>query len=397
MDYARNSKDPVRDWQITSRLEETYQVSEWVGQSRFSYHYNPGHTTAVDSVTAEAYIPDMLTWMPASKTEITWDANYEFIQEGLYIYQYMGMSIPMIRFVASYDDQDRLTAYVVNSFDFGSSVWSPIMRMMWVYDSSTTFEYYEWNAGDDEPDTWGHSTFTFDGQGRIQTDTFQVSSDSLNWANENQTTYTYHPHDTTTGSTFIYNMSHYLPATMINESFGYLGMLNSITETDWDGISWVNSELETFTWDGNDLLQEYLVQLWDANTWSNSEKKEYTYDEHGNNILVVHYYEDGRTWLYNFRETITWSQNVSNNEQVLPVSDFSLSVYPNPFIDNVEINTAGKEIREVNYQIYNLKGQLVKEIVPHGNERVVWNGKDDNFLKARSEGNTATAKILKIK
>jgi hypothetical protein len=134
-------------------------------------------------------------------------------------------------------------------------------------------------------------------------------------------------------------MSHYLPATMINESFGYLGMLNSITETDWDGISWVNSELETFTWDGNDLLQEYLVQLWDANTWSNSEKKEYTYDEHGNNILVVHYYEDGRTWLYNFRETITWSQNVSNNEQVLPVSDFSLSVYPNPFIDNVEINT----------------------------------------------------------
>ena len=56
--------------------------------------------------------------------------------------------------------------------------------------------------------------------------------------------------------------------------------------------------------------------------------------------------------------------------------------YPNPFNPTTTINYSLKENSKVSLNIYNIKGQKVKQLVsdqlPAGQHSVIWNGKDDN-------------------
>jgi hypothetical protein len=63
-------------------------------------------------------------------------------------------------------------------------------------------------------------------------------------------------------------------------------------------------------------------------------------------------------------------------------------IYPNPFNPNANIHFAIKDKGNVNIDIYNIKGQKVKnmanEIMEKGSHQVVWNGTDD---KGKPAGN----------
>ena len=88
----------------------------------------------------------------------------------------------------------------------------------------------------------------------------------------------------------------------------------------------------------------------------------------------------GRLNIYN---SINLMPVVSVSEDNLPISPIKLSNYPNPFNPSTtisfDINTEINEDSEL--IIYNLKGQLIKElpVILSGVEgSVVWNGNDDN-------------------
>jgi len=86
--------------------------------------------------------------------------------------------------------------------------------------------------------------------------------------------------------------------------------------------------------------------------------------------------------------------------------------YPNPFNPRTRINYTLRENSEVTIDIYNIKGQKVKQLVsgirqqPEGQHSVIWNGKDDNnkpvssgiyFYKLKTENYEKTKRMVLLK
>ncbi|MEA2103892.1 MAG: NosD domain-containing protein [Candidatus Cloacimonadota bacterium] len=75
---------------------------------------------------------------------------------------------------------------------------------------------------------------------------------------------------------------------------------------------------------------------------------------------------------------LTRSDENTNNEP----SPFNLNNYPNPFNPTTTISFMQPKKSEINLTIYNLKGQMVKNLIrgetPEGLQKVIWDGNDEN-------------------
>ncbi len=109
--------------------------------------------------------------------------------------------------------------------------------------------------------------------------------------------------------------------------------------------------------------------------------------------------------IYVFREELVGisSENVSNKTR-------SLSIYPNPFNPETNIDYSVKEEASVEIYVYNMKGQKVKNLVNKsvsaGDHSVVWHGDSDSgssvssgvyFVKMITGNNIETRKIVLMK
>ena len=106
---------------------------------------------------------------------------------------------------------------------------------------------------------------------------------------------------------------------------------------------------------------------------------------------------------------IVLSASTANDDELAsPVS--TLGAYPNPFNPSTTISFATVAAQPVHITVYNLKGQLVRnlanETMSVGTHEVVWNGKDDNgsemssgiyFVRLQHSGQTRTIKVLMTK
>ncbi len=98
------------------------------------------------------------------------------------------------------------------------------------------------------------------------------------------------------------------------------------------------------------------------------------------------------------------------DDDVEPVTDLNATNYPNPFNPKTTIQFNNPQAGEVTVDIYNLKGQLVKNLVnrdmEQGVHKIVWNGTNNAnnisasgvyFYKIKSGNATATKKIILMK
>ena len=101
---------------------------------------------------------------------------------------------------------------------------------------------------------------------------------------------------------------------------------------------------------------------------------------------------------------------VSTDEDLFPLNTKLNQNYPNPFNPTTTINYSLKENSKVSLDIYNIKGQKVKQLISGqlsaGQHSVVWNGKDDNgksvssgiyFYKMKTGNYNETRKMLLLK
>jgi len=101
---------------------------------------------------------------------------------------------------------------------------------------------------------------------------------------------------------------------------------------------------------------------------------------------------------------------VAVDEFIIQNSKLKIQNYPNPFNPETQITFSLPETEHINLSVYNLKGQLVKiladEILPAGENNLIWNGKNElgrkvssgiYLLMLKSRNKTATKKIMLIK
>jgi hypothetical protein len=100
----------------------------------------------------------------------------------------------------------------------------------------------------------------------------------------------------------------------------------------------------------------------------------------------------------------------NSDPAIVPVVTTLEGNYPNPFNPETTINFSLKESGKVRINIYNLKGQLVKQLIdtelPSGKHQIVWNGKDNQgrnvgsgiyLYRMEAKGYTNTKKMMLMK
>lgn len=136
-------------------------------------------------------------------------------------------------------------------------------------------------------------------------------------------------------------------------------------------------------------------------------------------------YEESSDEIFTCNETITFisdetygspvdpfllSADITSNDLELMATVSNLTIFPNPFNPSTTISFNLSAKSDVSLNIYNVKGEKVKELVnevlPAGKHAVVWNGKDDNekqvssgvyFYKMKSGNYRKTKKMLLLK
>ena len=82
-------------------------------------------------------------------------------------------------------------------------------------------------------------------------------------------------------------------------------------------------------------------------------------------------------------------QGTDNTNDELPITNYELSNYPNPFNPVTYVEFSILEDSEVLLSIYNIKGQFVKTLIDSnikkGKHQVIWNGKNE-FGQSVSSG-----------
>lgn len=90
---------------------------------------------------------------------------------------------------------------------------------------------------------------------------------------------------------------------------------------------------------------------------------------------------------------------IDNSENLDFEESFNLSLYPNPFVDFVEISFSKKTIYDVNIYIFDLNGKLLNNIVypPSDKIRIPFNNYQiaSYIIKVASGNNVITKQIIK--
>jgi len=402
-----------RVWRMSEVLEEYYNDDIFEPSTRFNYYYNLQYPNQVDSISFSMWDVENAIWIPYVNLAFTYDATHEYVTNIIYSYTFYGFPFPVMRLAFSYDNLNRFTYMVRDYYDMDFQEWINESWLKIIYVSNSNYTVYNYSADgvETERGTWSRTNFTWDAQGRITTETSQVSSDSLSWTNDYFNAITYHPNDTTTGDIFVNNLAHQMPF-MFSMEYGnsniIYGMVSQIIENYWDGAEWFQSYRELYNYNAANQLIEYYEEYWDYNDWVEDYKEIWTYNANNNLYQIVTYWWNWLDeWYPENRYTYSWENPSSNDNSTIPVvKDLFLSVSPNPFSNEISIHLSSKNTIPAKVAVYNVKGQQVQEIATKSNGTVLWDGRDKQniavsigiyFIKAETANGSITRKVVKVK
>ena len=201
---------------------------------------------------------------------------------------------------------------------------------------------------------------------------------------------------------FYYQQDQYI---IVEEIYPQPG---SLTISEGDSINFYISASDP---DGNTI--EYNWELEGAIVSTDSFYTFYT-DENSTGTYEVtlditdNYQPPSRNTL-NFEWDVV-VEDISTSQELLPIATAIYQNYPNPFNPTTTINYSLKEDSKVSLNIYNIKGQKVKQLVSDqlsaGQHSAIWNGKDDNgksvssgiyFYKLKTENYEKTKRMVLLK
>ena len=153
----------------------------------------------------------------------------------------------------------------------------------------------------------------------------------------------------------------------------------------WNGSAWDNDHKFTLTYDANNNQTNILHQTWNGSAWVNYYKSTNIYDANNNKTSQLHQYWNGSAWVNSSKYTYNYDANnfltsdtyieweatgttITNGDSSyyyfhtvvginnLTAQQGSISVYPNPSIDDIFIDgLTGNGV----VAIYNMLGEKI--------------------------------------
>ena len=400
--------DALRSYRVSQYIEYAMDGTTWQETMKSIYHYNSNHPTWIDSINALDYNPDTGSYEPA----LTYVFQYNAAGRVTTMNGYMTFpgfgTINIYRLSCTYDAQNRITHYYMYMIDMMSGLMQPLGRIHFVYSGNRLSELLSWDNLDDKLVEYSKAVLTADTQGRAILQTEQTSPDSSSWVNSSKMETTYHAHDNSNAASLVEYMSGMLPLLMTVSFSMVPGMPALNTSYLWNGSTWVNEEKETYNWNGTtDLLTDVVVDLWSGTDWVPNNRTTYTYDANENVSVAIEQTWMARSWTDEYKYVYTWQSTTANDDPHAPaVSALKLNTYPQPFATNITILPESKVSGSIALDIYNLKGQLIRNLTTLPGVEITWDGMDNHgancssgvyYLKA-SQGNRHSAtRIIKMK
>lgn len=403
-DYFRflNNYISDRNWRL-NQVSGAYYAGEWVTDSRSDYIYNSTFPTRLD--TLKAYAWNNVEFVLVMNTAYTYDASGQYCTQSIRSEDNGTTFEPSSRTSLQYDNQNRVSMIVWESYDSGSSSWVLSQWKKIFYNTNSINNIVDFY--NEDPANWDLTTYVNDGQGRPIISTTQNSTDSLSWTNSQHVEINYHPNDTSTGSDFIASISHmYVGFHAISSGLFNTNAMVSLRTDQVYNNGWQNEVRRIYTYDTQNRLIQRADKYWEDG-WQDMMQTIFDYDTNGNLHQATESYWEGTSWGLGYRFTCNWGQTTANINNVLPVSGgLSVSVAPNPFYWATDILTKSKTGKPINIIIYNSRGQLIKNLSASDNHTARWDGTDNDnnpvanglyLIKAVSSDQSDALKILKMK
>lgn len=396
-----------RGYRLYEQIESYKNGGLWEASSKYRHHYPNANTDDADSLYHFEWDGEGQTWQQTMFSEFQYNNAGRVVGLNTYMQYMPGMTILVSSTQSVYDNQNRLTSYTMNMINPETFTLTPFLRLSVGYANNNVASLAGW-AMDDEIPYW-RTEFQHDNQGRVVLETEHTSTDSSNWVLSYRTETSYHPNDTSNAASNIEFMATFYPATFGESLRSFPGMPQQFLSYDWNGVDWVLSERETLSWDGsNNHLLNILDEEKIGENWTPYYKEVYTYDTHHNISQVIMSDYANNAWTETQKEELTWFSYGSANEDFNSpaVANLQLSIYPSPFADMLNIQAQSDKAGLVKVNIYNLKGQQVRQLTTTPGNKISWDGRDMRgatcadgiyLLKAEQNGNTRCARIMKLK
>ncbi|MDY0338012.1 MAG: T9SS type A sorting domain-containing protein [Candidatus Cloacimonadaceae bacterium] len=401
--------DYSRAWRLQERMTSYKNGELWEPSARMIPYYQNNQSTIMDSLYMDSYDLELNMWIPGMMV-----AYFEYnpsgqITDAIYYMNIMEIQFPMLRQVATYDEQNRIT----HIYFFGGDLenlgnWIPMSRMHMIYGPDNTFEAYGWEEDEEERIVhYFHSTFEYDAQGRVIEDLTYISPDSLSWAFESRSQYQYHAQDSSTGADYIQNLSDGLSSIVLDDGLDYPGMVTSEIYELWDGSAWIPERRSTLQYDANLKLSQRLEEVYLDSTWLPEYKYLHYYDDNGMPDYLINQSYYNSEFVDDDRIDYVWETYTSDNDDPsAPMANLKLLAYPSPFVDDIRIKAQSSGKAPVKLSIYNMRGQKVQSFETPANGEIIWDGKDSDgrrvssgiyFIKANQGDQVSTRKVLRLK
>ena len=256
---------------------------------------------------------------------------------------------------------------ITQSWNNIMGMWEDFQKMIYTYDGSmrvlTQKSQMDLGAG------WmdfAMTTNTYNASGQLIKSVDQVMDlSSMQMKDASQTTYTYNADGTENQSVYQdwnSTLGAWKNSMRWTNTYNASKKLILVLTEDFTSDVWVNDMKSILSYNTNGLVNEALYQDWDAtaNAWIDTDKDIFTYNANGsiNQQTTMEWKKDQSKWENQSRLTYTYPIATFVDPATADLDQ--LQIFPNPFSNVITIENT--TLKELNLQIYNANGQLVKSI-----------------------------------
>lgn len=348
----------------------------------------------------------------------------------------------------TYNLKNQISTQLYYNWDQNGNAWlnTPNSRATYTYNNSdsliTILSEYQDSLGWSNSSKWEN---TYDGNNnRTQELGFVWDTLTKNWSNKacQKFTMTYANNKLTSKTNYVwdFNKNQHKIASRTDYTYGSNGLLETLTNLVWDGVnSFHNSLKDSIIYDkNNQIIEEYGFYFDEltSKTWNktykhihtynpknlknqtiqlgwNSKTKNYTTDSDSREITFNYSTNDQLITLFDKRYDTIIKQFVDYNEtyfyyekdsikvaNVTILNTYPITVYPNPFIDKVQIKSTYNLTQDSKITLVNSIGESIHVELEHINDEITIYtntlAKGVYYLHLENKEDSYLTKIIKI-